>query len=65
MYHDIFFYHGLEVLLMLNVVFFISNQKNYFTFKFKIKLHIDDLNVLNNIKDPLGVGKVIFKKRGI
>jgi hypothetical protein len=29
-----------------------------FSFKFSIGLHIDDLNVLNYIKDKLGFGKV-------
>uniref|UniRef100_UPI0030FE5CD9 hypothetical protein n=1 Tax=Dematophora necatrix TaxID=2751867 RepID=UPI0030FE5CD9 len=33
-----------------------------FTFKFKIKLHIDDLNVLNFIKDNLNIGKVIVSQ---
>ena len=38
------------------------NKANYFTFKFKIKLHIDDLNVLNFIKDNLNIGKVIVSQ---
>ena len=29
-----------------------------FSFKFSIGLHIDDLNVLNNIKDKLGFGNI-------
>lgn len=38
------------------------NKASSFTFKFKIKLHIDDLNVLNFIKDNLNIGKVIVSK---
>ena len=37
----------------------IVSQVKGFSFKFSIGLHIDDLNVLNYIKDNLGFGRVI------
>ena len=39
-----------------------ANRGNSFTFKFKIKLHIDDLEVLNFIKESLNIGKVIVSQ---
>jgi hypothetical protein len=39
------------------------NKANSFTFRFRIKLHIDDLDVLNYMKNILGIGKVITSQR--
>lgn len=38
--------------------FLISIDRNYVRFRFKIYLHIDDLEVLNTIKSHLNVGRV-------
>uniref|UniRef100_UPI001FA6ABCE hypothetical protein n=1 Tax=Ciborinia camelliae TaxID=647257 RepID=UPI001FA6ABCE len=38
--------------------FMIVSSIKGFSFKFSIGLHIDDLNVLNNIKDKLGFGNI-------
>jgi hypothetical protein len=42
--------------------FFIAKNNNYFRFFFQIKLHIDDRNVLNFIKEYLGIGKIYTSK---
>lgn len=42
--------------------FFISDLDTRFNFYFNIKLHIDDIKVLQNINKKLGVGKIYIHK---
>jgi len=43
--------------------FFISKVRNkIYSFSFEIKLHIDDVNVLNFLQNTLGIGKVYLSK---
>lgn len=43
--------------------FLISLDRNYVRFRFKISVHIDDIEVLNLIKTKLGVGIVIKENK--
>jgi hypothetical protein len=42
--------------------FLISSNLNYFRFRFKITMHIDNLEALNTIKTKLKIGNVIVEK---
>ena len=42
--------------------FSITLDRTYIRFRFKINLHIDDLEVLNTIKSKLKIGKVIIEQ---
>ena len=43
--------------------FSIMLDRNYIRFRFKISLHIDDLEVLNVIKSNLNIGKIIVEEK--
>jgi hypothetical protein len=43
--------------------FYISDSENKFTFRFSIKLHIDDLNLLQFIQQRLKIGKISTTER--
>jgi len=45
--------------------FYISNTGNNFTFVFKIKLHIDDIEVLQYIQQRLGIGRITVYKNEV
>lgn len=38
-------------------------DRTYIRFRFKISLHIDDLEVLNVIKSNLNIGKIIVEEK--
>ena len=38
-------------------------DRTYIRFRFKISLHIDDLDVLNVIKSNLNIGKIIVEEK--
>ena len=42
--------------------FLISIDRTYVRFRFKISLHIDDLETLNTIKSKLNIGRVVIEK---
>ena len=42
--------------------FLISIDRNYVRFRFKISLHIDDIETLNIIKSKLNIGRVVTEK---
>lgn len=42
--------------------FSISLDRTYIRFRFKINLHIDDIQVLNDIKSKLNIGRVVEEK---
>lgn len=42
--------------------FLISIDRNYVRFRFKISLHIDDVETLNTIKSKLYIGSVVIEK---
>lgn len=42
--------------------FLISIDRNYVRFRFKISLHIDDVETLNTIKSKLNIGSVVIEK---
>lgn len=39
------------------------SEKNYYQFTFQINLHVDDVGVLNYIRDTLGFGTVQLSKK--
>ena len=41
--------------------FLITLDRNYVKFRFKISLHIDDVEVLNTIKSNLGIGNIVIE----
>ena len=55
---DVEFYKWFSGFTDAEGTFMIVSQVKGFSFKFSIGLHIDDLNVLNYIKDQLGFGNV-------
>ena len=42
--------------------FLISVDRNYVRFRFKISLHIDDVETLNTIKYNLNIGNIVLEK---
>ena len=44
---------------MLKVIFLVTIDRKYVKLRFKISLHIDDIEVLYTIKSNLGFGRVV------
>lgn len=42
--------------------FLISVDRNYVRFRFKISLHIDDVETFNTIKSNLNIGNIVLEK---
>lgn len=57
------FYNGFLVFTDAEGNFFITLDRGYVRFRFKISLHVDDIEVLKLIRSKLGVGSVIKENK--